>query len=152
MKITLDLPADVFDAGFPEDAFAARMRQWAILALVDARRLHEHEAARMLGVERWELVERMEALGMRPTEKVFDEIRGQLGRAIAAREGARQQGRTTMRFLHTMIRVNDLDQSAEVLLRPARDEAAAAARTIPTANSPWPSSATATRTTTRSSS
>jgi lactoylglutathione lyase len=111
VKITLDLPTDVFDAGFPEDAFAARMRQWAILALVDARRLHEHEAARMLGVERWELVERMEALGMRPTEKVFDEIRGQLGRAIAARGMAREEGRTTMRFLHTMIRVNDLDET-----------------------------------------
>ena len=76
MKLALDLPADVFDAGFPEDAFAKRVRQWALLALVDARRLHEHEAARMLGVERWELVERMQALGMRPTEQVFDEIRG----------------------------------------------------------------------------
>jgi len=53
VKVALDLPADVFDAGFPEDAFAARVRQWAILALVDARRLHEHEAARMLGVQRW---------------------------------------------------------------------------------------------------
>jgi lactoylglutathione lyase len=111
VKVALDLPADVFDAGFPEDAFAARVREWAILALVDARRLHEHEAQRMLGLARWELVERMEALGMRPTEKVFDEIRGQLGRAIAAREGARQQGRTTMRLLHTMLRVNDLDQT-----------------------------------------
>ena len=65
----------------------------------------------MLGLERWELVERMEALGMRPTEKVFDEIRGELGRAIAARGMARQQRRTTMRLLHTMIRVNDLDET-----------------------------------------
>ena len=115
MKITLDLPQDlpidVFDAGFPEEAFAARVREWAILALVDARRLHEHEAQRMLGLERWDLVERMEALGMPPTEKVFDEIRGQLGRAIAARGMARQQRRTTMRLLHTMIRVNDLDET-----------------------------------------
>jgi lactoylglutathione lyase len=115
VKITLDLPQDlpidVFDAGFPEEAFAARVRECAIFALVDARRLHEHEAQRMLGLERWELVERMEALGMRPTEKVFDEIRGQLGRAIAARGMARQQGRTTMRLLHTMIRVNDLDET-----------------------------------------
>ena len=124
MKITLDLPADVFDDGFSEDAFAERMRQWAILALVDAHRLHEHEAARMLGLERWELVERMEAQGIRPTEKVFEEIRAQLAGAIAAHAAAPQQGRTTMRLLHTMIRVNDLDQSAEVLLRPARDEAA----------------------------
>ena len=118
MKITLHLPADVFDTGFPEDAFAERMRQWAIFALVDARRLHEHEAARMLGVERWELIERMEALGMRPTEKVFEEIRGQLSRAIAAREAAPQQGRTTMRFLHTMIRVNDLDETLKFYCGP----------------------------------
>jgi lactoylglutathione lyase len=111
VKVALDLPADVFDAGFREDAFAERVRQWAILALVDARRLHEHEAARMLGLERWELVGRMEALGMRPTEQVFEEIRGQLGRAIAARGMAREEGRTTMRFLHTMIRVNDLDET-----------------------------------------
>ena len=85
MKVTLDLPADVFDAGFPEDAFAERMRQWAILALVDAHRLHEHEAARMLGLERWELVERMEAQGIRPTEKVFEEIRGATGPARSPR-------------------------------------------------------------------
>ena len=118
MKITLDLPADVFDDGFSEDAFAERMRQWAILALVDARRLHEHEAARMLGLERWELVERMEAQGIRPTEKVFEEIRAQLAGAIAARAAAPQQGRTTMRFLHTMIRVNDLDQSLKFYCGP----------------------------------
>jgi lactoylglutathione lyase len=118
VKVTLDLPSDVFDAGFPEDAFAMRVRQWALLALVDARRLHEHEAARMLGVERWELVERMQTLGMRPTEQVFDEIRSQLGRAIAAREGAREEGRTTMRLLHTMIRVNDLDQSLKFYCGP----------------------------------
>lgn len=111
MKITLDLPADVFDTGFSQEAFAVRVREWAILALVDARCLHEHEAQRMLGIERWELVQRMEALGMRPTEQVFEEIRGQLGRAIAARATARQQGRTTMRLLHTMIRVNDLDET-----------------------------------------
>src|SRR5215813_5712720 len=95
-----------------------RVRQWALLALVDARRLHEHEAARMLGVERWELVERMQALGMRPTEQVFDEIRGQLGRVIAARERAHEEGRTTMRLLHTMIRVNDLDQTLKFYCGP----------------------------------
>jgi lactoylglutathione lyase len=118
VKVTLDLPADVFDTGFSEDAFAMRVRQWALLALVDARRLHEHEAARMLGVERWELVERMQALGMQPTEQVFDEIRGQLGRAIAARERAHEGGRTTMRLLHTMIRVNDLDQTLKFYCGP----------------------------------
>jgi lactoylglutathione lyase len=118
MKVTLDLPADVFDAGFAEDAFAERVRQWAVLALVDAHRLHEHEAARMLGVERWELVERMEAEGMRPTEKVFEEIRGQLGRAIAVRAEKPEQGSTEMRFLHTMIRVNDLDQTLKFYCGP----------------------------------
>ncbi len=118
MKITLDLRAGVFDAGFSEEAFAERVRQWAILTLVDARRLHEHEAARMLGVERWELIELMEAVGMRPTEKVFDEIRGQLGRAIAARQTAREEGRTTMRFLHTMIRVVDLDETLKFYCGP----------------------------------
>ena len=118
MKITLDLPADVFDDGFSEDAFAERMRQWAILALVDAHRLHEHEAARMLGLERWELVERMEAQGIRPTEQVFEEIRAQLTGAIAAHAAAPQQGRTTMRFLHTMIRVNDLDHSLKFYCGP----------------------------------
>jgi lactoylglutathione lyase len=118
MKVTLDLPADVFDAGFAEDAFAERVRQWAVLALVDAHRLHEHEAARMLGVERWELVERMEAEGMRPTEKVFEEIRSQLGRAAAARGERPQQGSTPMRFLHTMIRVNDLDQTLKFYCGP----------------------------------
>ena len=118
MKITLDLPADVFDDGFSEGAFAERVRQWAILALVDAHRLHEHEAARILGLERWELVERMEALGIRPTEQVFEEIRAQLAGAIAAHAAAPQQGRTTMRFLHTMIRVNDLDQSLKFYCGP----------------------------------
>jgi lactoylglutathione lyase len=111
VKLTLDLPADVFDADFTEDAFAARIRELAILDLVGARRLHEHEAQRMLGLERWELVERMEAAGIRPTEKVFDEIRGELGRAIAARSMARGEGRIAMRLLHTMIRVNDLDET-----------------------------------------
>jgi hypothetical protein len=42
----------------------------------------------MLGVERWELVERMERSGITPTEKLFDEIRGELGRAIAGRKRA----------------------------------------------------------------
>ncbi|HZO82630.1 MAG TPA: lactoylglutathione lyase [Candidatus Binataceae bacterium] len=111
MKITLDLPADVFDADFPEDAFAARVRERAILELVGMHRLHEHEAARMLGLQRWELVERMEAAGISPTEKVFDEIRGALGRALAARGAAAGEGRIAMRLLHTMIRVNNLDET-----------------------------------------
>ena len=118
MKVTLDLPADVFDGAFTEDRFAERVRQWAILVLLDAHRLHEHEAAKILGVERWELVARMEAEGMRPTEKVFEEIRGELGRAVAARGERSRQGRTVMRFLHTMIRVNDLDQTLKFYCGP----------------------------------
>jgi lactoylglutathione lyase len=118
VKLTLDLPADVFDGAFTEDRFAERVRRWAILALVDAHRLHEHEAAKILGVERWELVARMEAEGMRPTEKVFEEIRGELGRAVAARGERSRQGRTAMRFLHTMIRVNDLDQTLKFYCGP----------------------------------
>jgi lactoylglutathione lyase len=118
VKVTLDLPADVFDGAFTEDRFAERVRQWAILVLLDAHRLHEHEAAKILGVERWELVARMEAEGMRPTEKVFEEIRGELGRAVAARGERSRQGRTVMRFLHTMIRVNDLDQTLKFYCGP----------------------------------
>lgn len=117
MKITLDLPSDVFDDAFPEAVFADRVRQSALLALVDARRLHEHEAARMLGLERWELVERMQAAGMRPTEAVFEEIRADLGEAIAKRN-ARKTGRNTMRLLHTMIRVNDLDETLKFYCGP----------------------------------
>jgi len=118
VQITLDLPADVFDSAFPADGFAERVRQWAILALVDAHRLHEHEAAKILGVERWELVARMEAAGMRPTEKVFEEICGELGRAVAARGRKSEPGSTEMRFLHTMIRVNDLDQTLKFYCGP----------------------------------
>ena len=117
VKITLDLPADVFDDSFTEAAFAERVREWAVFALVHSRRLHEHEAARMLGLERWELVERMEAAGMRPTEAVFEEIRSHLGQAIAVRD-ARDRGRNTMRLLHTMIRVNDLDETLKFYCGP----------------------------------
>jgi lactoylglutathione lyase len=60
----------------------------------------------------------MEAQGIRPTEQVFEEIRAQLAGAIAAHAAAPQQGRTTMRFLHTMIRVNDLDQSLKFYCGP----------------------------------
>jgi citrate lyase beta subunit len=85
MNIKIDLPPDLFDAQFPEEPFKARVRELAILELVRIKRLHEHEAQEMLGIERWELVERMKAAGIRPTEEVFAEIRDELGRAIAAR-------------------------------------------------------------------
>lgn len=119
MKATIDLPDDLFDADFSAESFAARIRELAVIDLVRSRRIHEHEAIRMLGIERWELIERMKAAGVRPTEALFDEIRGDLNDAIAARGPAanRDTGKykeardTAMRLLHTMIRVNNLDDT-----------------------------------------
>ncbi|HEY6417474.1 MAG TPA: hypothetical protein VIX59_00595 [Candidatus Binataceae bacterium] len=85
MEIKLDLPGDVFDAQFPEADFAVRVRELAILDLVRVKRLHEHEAQAILGLQRWELIERMRAAGIAPTEQVFAEIRNDLNKAIAAR-------------------------------------------------------------------
>ncbi len=85
VEIKLDLPADIFDHDFRKEDFRARVRELAILELVRLKRLHEHEAQRMLGVERWELVERMERAGITPTEKGFDQLKHELGDAIAAR-------------------------------------------------------------------
>ena len=88
MEIKLDLPADIFDDNLSEQDFRGRVRELAILDLVRLKRLHEHEAQRMLGVERWELVERMERAGITPTEKVFDRLKDELGDAIAARRSS----------------------------------------------------------------
>lgn len=85
MEIKLELPADVFDHSFTTEDFEARVREFAVIELLRARRLHEHEAQRILGVERWELVERMERAGVAPTEKVFDGLKAELTNAIAAR-------------------------------------------------------------------
>jgi citrate lyase beta subunit len=85
MEIKLELPADLFDAQFPEADFRARVRELAILELVRVKRLHEHEAQEMLGINRWQLVERMRAAGIAPTEDVFGDIRDQLGQAISNR-------------------------------------------------------------------
>jgi phage head maturation protease len=84
VKLKVDIPEDLFDDGFTAAAFAARVREFAVIELVRVKRLHEHEAARMLGVERWELVEKMERAGIVPTEKEFDKIKGELGEAIAS--------------------------------------------------------------------
>jgi hypothetical protein len=89
VEIKLDLPDDLFDAQFTEADFAARMRELAILELVRVKRMHEHEAQRMLGIERWELVQRMKAAGIAPTEKLFEEIKGELSKAIAGRASHR---------------------------------------------------------------
>ena len=85
MDFKIDLPADVFDAQFPEADFGARVRELAILELVRVKRLHEHEAQEMLGITRWQLVERMKAAGISPTEAVFGDIRDELNRAITHR-------------------------------------------------------------------
>ena len=82
MNIKLELPDDVFDAQFSRSDFAARVRELAILELVRIKRLHEHEAKTMLGLERWELVEKMKAAGIAPTEDVFAGIRRDLQKAI----------------------------------------------------------------------
>jgi phage head maturation protease len=91
MELKLDIPEDIFDDlfddGFTAEAFAARVREFAVIELVRVKRLHEHEAARMLGVERWELIEKMERAGIVPTEKEFDKIKGELGEAIASSKG-----------------------------------------------------------------
>jgi hypothetical protein len=85
LNLKLDLPDDLFDAQFSESQFAARISELAILELVRVKRLHEHEAKEILGLERYELVERMKAAGIAPTEDVFAEIKGELTKAIDAR-------------------------------------------------------------------
>jgi hypothetical protein len=85
VNLKLDLPDDIFDAQFTESDFLARVRELAILELVRVKRLHEHEAKEMLGLERYELVERMKGAGIAPTEDVFAEIKSELTKAIDAK-------------------------------------------------------------------
>jgi DNA-binding NtrC family response regulator len=85
MEIKIEVPEGVFDNQFPVADFVARMRELALLELVRAKRIHEHEAAEALGCTRWELVEKMKAAGISPTEDLFAEIRGGLVDAIEAR-------------------------------------------------------------------
>jgi len=89
--LKLDLPSDLFDGQYSEADFAARVRELAILELVRVKRIHEHEAKEMLGLERWELVARMKAAGVAPTEDVFAGIQDELKQAIASKRG--RQGR-----------------------------------------------------------
>src|SRR5271168_1310331 len=86
MNLKLDLPEGVFDAQFPEPDFEARVRELAILELVRARRIHEHEAKAILGLERWQLVEKMKAVGIAPTEDVFADIQSELKKAIESKK------------------------------------------------------------------
>ena len=92
MDLKLELPGDVFDAKFPETDFAARVRELAILELVRVKRIHEHEAKQLLGLERWELVEKMKAVGIAPTEDVFAGIQSELTKAIDSKR-ARDAGK-----------------------------------------------------------
>jgi citrate lyase beta subunit len=85
MQIKIELPGDLFDAQFREADFRERVRELAILELVRVKRLHEHEAQEMLRMTRWQLVERMKAAGIAPTEEVFGNIRDELTRAIGSR-------------------------------------------------------------------
>ena len=61
METKIDLPADVFGAQFPQADSAVRVL--AIVDLVRAKCLREREAQEMLGVQRWELIERMREAG-----------------------------------------------------------------------------------------
>src|ERR1700722_9628079 len=85
IDLKLDIPADIFDAEFSLAAFSDRMREVAILELVRSKRMHEHEALDLLGLERRELLEKMKACGIVPTENAFAEIKGELEKAIKTR-------------------------------------------------------------------
>ena len=85
IHLDLDIPADIFDAEFTLASFGERMREVAILELVRVKRMHEHEALELLGIERRELVEKMKACGIMPTENAFEKIKGELEKAIQTR-------------------------------------------------------------------
>jgi hypothetical protein len=85
IHLDLDIPADIFDAEFSLAAFAKRMREVAILELVRTKRMHEHEALELLGLERRELLEMMKASGIVPTENAFEQIKDELEKAIKTR-------------------------------------------------------------------
>ena len=92
LNLKLDLPDDIFDPKLTESDFTARVRELAILELVRLKKLHEHEAKEMLALERYQLVERMKAAGIAPTEDLFAEIKGELTKAIDARRGTKSKG------------------------------------------------------------
>jgi len=85
ISLEIDIPADIFDTEFPLPRFRERMRELAILELVRIKRMHEHEALELLGLERRELIEKMRACGIVPTENAFEEIKGELDKAIRTR-------------------------------------------------------------------
>lgn len=85
IDLRLDIPADIFDADFSLAKFSVRMREVAILELVRSKRMHEHEALELLGIERRELLEKMQKQGIVPTENAFEAIKGELDKAIKMR-------------------------------------------------------------------
>ncbi len=92
LNLKIDLPDDIFDPKLTESDFADRVRELAVLELVRLKRLHEHEAKEMLALERYELVDRMKAAGIAPTEDLFAEIKGELNKAIdSKRAGHKSQ-------------------------------------------------------------
>ena len=85
IHLDLEIPADIFDAEFTLAKFARRMRELGILELVRVKRMHEHEALELLGIERRELLEKMRDCGIIPTENAFEAIKGELDNAIRSR-------------------------------------------------------------------
>ena len=85
LHLDLDIPEDIFDKEYPLETFAIRMRELGILELVRIKRMHEHEALELLGLERRELLAMMKACGIVPTENAFEEIKGELEKAIQSR-------------------------------------------------------------------
>ena len=86
IHLDLEIPADIFDTEYPLELFAARMRELGILELVRSKRMHEHEALELLGLERRELLEKMRAVGIEPTENAFERIKGEMESAIKSRK------------------------------------------------------------------
>ena len=85
IELRIDIPADIFDAEFPLAKFSERMREVAVLELVRSKRMHEHEALELLGLERRELLAKMKEHGIVPTENAFEAIKGELEKAIKTR-------------------------------------------------------------------
>ncbi|HEY2662959.1 MAG TPA: hypothetical protein VGI47_01370 [Candidatus Binataceae bacterium] len=89
IRIEVELPDDVFDHEYREASFVARARELAILELLRVRRLHEHEALALLGIERRELLGKMKEVGIAPTEQIFAAIKSELENAVESARGRR---------------------------------------------------------------
>ena len=57
--LTLDLPEEVAELLGPADAVAARLRERLILDLLGEAQLSQGQAARLLGITRWNLLDLM---------------------------------------------------------------------------------------------